>query len=94
MKSNDPFAKIDVHTGVVIAAAKFPEVRNALRLVIDFGPTLGKRITSTELSHLYRDDNLIGKQVLAVVNSTPKQISSFMSEVLVLGFANSDKKIS
>ncbi|GAB2596983.1 tRNA-binding protein [Spirosoma areae] len=79
------FEKIDIRTGTVVAVDAFPKARKpAYKLTIDFGE-LGIKRTSAQLTSLYQIDELIGKQVVAVVNFPPKQIATFMSECLVLG---------
>ena len=82
----ETFFQADVRVGRIMAAALNPKARKpAYRLKIDFGP-LGKRTSSAQLTDLYAPDDLVGRQILAVVNFPPKQIGKFMSEVLVLGF--------
>jgi tRNA-binding protein len=79
------FEKIQMRVGVVTEARTFPEARRpALRLWIDFGP-LGIKRSSAQITAYYRPEDLVGRQVIAVVNFPPKQIGSFLSEVLVLG---------
>lgn len=85
MISFDDFQKPDIRLGTVIDVADFPEARKpAYQLQIDFGP-LGVKKTSAQITNLYTKDELLNKQVLAVVNFPPKQIATFMSECLVLG---------
>ena len=79
------FVKIEMHTGTVLEAENFPEAKNpSYKLKIDFG-AIGIKKTSAQLTKLYKKEDLIGKQVIAVTNFPPRQIASFMSEVLVLG---------
>jgi tRNA-binding protein len=79
------FEKVDMRAGVIVDAREFPEARRpAYRLWIDFGP-LGVKRSSAQVTTHYRPDELIGRQVIAVVNFPPKQIGPFVSEVLVLG---------
>lgn len=86
MPSADDFFAIDVRVGTVVEAASFPEARKpSLRLAIDFGPELGLRRSSAQLTVHYRPEELIGRQVVAVVNIGARRIAGFTSEVLVLG---------
>jgi tRNA-binding protein len=81
------FARIDVRVGTVVDAQPFPEARRpAIKLWVDFGPGLGVKKSSAQITLHYAPDRLVGKQVAAVVNFPPRQIGKFMSEVLVLGF--------
>lgn len=94
MISYEDFTKVDIRVGTVTDVQPFPEARRpALKLWIDFGPSIGQKKTSAQITHLYTKENLIGKQVIAVVNFPPKQIGNFMSEVLVLGLCNEKEEI-
>ena len=94
MISYEDFLKVDIRVGKIINVEELPHARKpALKLFIDFGPEIGTKKTSAQIMHLYAKENLIGKQVLAVVNFPPKQVGTFMSEVLVLGFSNESNAI-
>ena len=89
LASFDDFMKIDIRCGTVVEATPFPEARKpAIKLVIDFGPDIGRKKSSAQITELYDPQSLVGKKVMAVVNFPPRQIGPFMSEVLTLGVAN------
>ena len=83
------FEKVEMRVGTVIAVVDFPEARNpSYKLTIDFGEEIGIRKTSAQVTVLYKKENLLNKQVVAVVNFPKKQIANFRSECLILGAVN------
>ncbi|MBO0324146.1 tRNA-binding protein [Muricauda sp. CAU 1633] len=90
----DEFMKVKMVVGTIISAEEFKEVRNpAYKMMVDFGD-LGTRKTSAQITKLYTPEELVGKQVVAVINFPPKQIATLMSECLVLGCVGDDKEIT
>jgi tRNA-binding protein len=83
----DQFLQVDIRVGTIVEALPFPQARKpAYRLVIDFGPVIGRKRSSAQITERYTPDELPGMQVAAVVNFPPRQIGPMLSEVLTLGF--------
>jgi tRNA-binding protein len=90
----DDFARVDIRVGTILEAAPLEGARKpAYRLLIDFGPEIGQRKSSVQITVHYQPGELIGRQVAAVVNFPPRQIGKFMSEVLTLGFPDENASV-
>ena len=90
----DDFLKVDIRIGTIVAAEPFPEARKpAFKLSIDFGESIGVKRSSAQITEHYTLDDLIGRQVAAVVNFSPRQIGPMMSDVLTLGFPDAEGKV-
>ena len=94
MITYEDFDKVDIRIGNITEVKDFPEARKSCyKLTIDFGEEVGIKKSAAQITKLYKKEDLIGKQVIAVVNFPPKQIANFMSEVLTLGVSDEDGNV-